>query len=395
MVRKEVVMLRKLFIMIRTMIVINVKFIFILSSLLLLFSCKKEENQEWSIAITQPKNYVAEGQHVFYLKEGKIISSSATLSNIGNAGWTFPQYGRTTGTTDILPDSVVVDYGGLNDKNEMCTYRGGMSLPTKLFDSLFNVGYIKNGKKEKFKKIITGLAPGGRICVWIDHVEVKRGIVEEENNYRKFPSIITSKKNYIRDSVEINTYLKFHPIDYKIWEKSDSRYELDFGFCSEEDNVELHHSFFITKEGISYAIYKRYFERTTFGVPFGEPSSDDLFFGYIQVNEVYNHKFQLPVHSKIEWKSKTDKDAYYSTDVVFPKDFEKRFKTAYIDPITNKKANYNRIVFGVEKDQKHCIVWIDGPNKQEKVIRFKANLGNMVEEEGLYSGGYAKEVVYY
>ncbi|MFN3640472.1 MAG: hypothetical protein ACK4UK_06095 [Flavobacterium sp.] len=93
------------------------KIILIISSLLLLFSCKKEEKREWLIAITQLKNYVAEGQHVFYLKKGKIISSSATLSNIGNAGWTFPQNGRTSGTTDILPDSVVVDYGGLSLSN--------------------------------------------------------------------------------------------------------------------------------------------------------------------------------------------------------------------------------------------------------------------------------------
>jgi hypothetical protein len=376
-------------------IVINVKLILILSSLILLFSCKKEENVEWSIAITQPKNFVAEGQHVFYLKEGKIISSSATITNIGNAGWTFPQNGRTSGTTDFLPDSVVVDYGGLNFKNQMCTYRGGMSLPTKILDSLFKVGYFKNGKKENFKKIITGLAPGGRICVWLDHVEIKRGIVEQEDIYRKSPSIITDKKSFIIDSIEINTYLKYHPIDFTIWENSDPRYELDFGFCSEEDNVELHHSFFITKEGISYAIYKRYFERTVFGIPFDQPSSNDLFFGYIQVNEDYNYKFQLPVHCKIEWKSKTDKEVYYSTDVVFPKDFQKRFKTVYFDSLTNKNVNFNRLIFGVEKDQKHCVIWIDGPNKQEKIMRFKAQVGNMVENVGLNSGGYATEVEYY
>lgn len=367
--------------------VINVKFILVISSLLLHFSCKKEEKQEWSAAMSRPKNYVSSGQHVFYLNEGKIIASCAILTDLGNAGWTYPQSGRGT-TTDILPDSVVVDYMGLTDKNEMWTFRGGMSLPTKLIDSLFKVGYIKKGVHENFRNIITGLAPGGRICIWVDHVEIKRGNVPIEKKYFDYPVSV------FEDSLEISNYLKHHPIDYSIWEKSDNRYDLDFGFCCEEDNVELHHSFFITKEGISYAIYKRYFERTTFGVPFGEPSSNDLFFGYIQINEVYNHKFQLPVHCKIEWKSKTDKDVYYSTDVVFPKDFEKRFKTTYIDPITNKKVNYNRIVFGVEKDQKHCVIWIDGPNKQEKIMRFKGKLGIM-KEEGLYSGGYANDVVHY
>jgi hypothetical protein len=316
--------------------VINVKYLLLINSLLLLFACKKEEKLEWNAAMSRPKNYVSSGQHVFYLKEGKIIGSCATITDLGNAGWTYPQRGRGT-TTDILPDSVVVDYMGLTDKNEMWTYRGGMALPTKLIDSLFKAGYVKNGEQENFRNIITGLAPGGRICVWLDHVEIKRGIVPIEKKHFDYPVSV------FMDSIEINTYLKFHPIDYKIWEKHDDRYELDFGFCSEEGNVELHHAFFITKEGISYAIYKRYFERTTFGKPFGNPSSNDLFFGYIQKNNVYNHKFQLPVHCKIEWKSKTDKDVYYSTDVVFPKDFEKRFKTSYVDPITNKKVNYNRI----------------------------------------------------
>ena len=367
----------------------NVKLILILSSLILLFLCKKEEQQELSFAITRPKNYASSGQHVFYLKEGKIIGSCATLTDIGNAGWTFSQNSRNSGFTNVLPDSVVVDYLGLTNKNEMWTFRGGMSLPTKLMDSLFKAGYLKNGKQEKFESIITGLAPGGRICIWLDHVEIKRGIVPIEKKYFDYPVSV------FMDSLEINNYLKHHPVDYRIWEQPDPRYELDFGFCSEEDNVELHHSFFITKEGISYAIYKRYFERTVSGIPFDQPSSNDLFFGYIHVNEDYNYKFQLPVHCKIEWKSKTDKEVYYSTDVVFPKDFQKRFKTTYFDSLANKNVNFNRLIFGVEKDQKHCVIWIDGPNKQEKIMRFKAQVGNMVENEGLNSGGYATEVEYY
>ena len=63
-------------------------------------------------------------------------------------------------------------------------------------------------------------------------------------------------------------------------------------------------------------------------------------------NEPFNYKFQLPIHCKIEWKSKTIKDLYYSTDVVFPKNFSKRFTQPYKHPETGKKTNYNRLVFG-------------------------------------------------
>ena len=50
--------------------IIFVKFIFIASSIIFT-GCQKEF--EWYAASTRPYNYVSEGQHIFYLKEGKII----------------------------------------------------------------------------------------------------------------------------------------------------------------------------------------------------------------------------------------------------------------------------------------------------------------------------------
>lgn len=375
----------------KKIIITFAKFILIVNSLVFI-SCDKKT--AWYAAVSQPKNYVAEGQHVFYLRDGKIIGSSTTISNVGNAGWDYAQNESRGKDFGLLPDSVVVDYGGLNNKNQMCTYRGGMSLPTKEMEKLFKKGYEKDGEHIDFRNITTGLAPGGRICVWIDHVEIKRGIVSQEDVYLNHPTIITDIKSKQRDSIEINNYLKHHPVDYSLWEKPDLRYELDFGFCTENENFELHHSFFITKEGISYAIYKQYFEETEFGKPYGQPSSNDLFFGYIQKNEAINYKFQLPIHCKIEWKSKTIKNLYYSTDVVFPKNFSKRFTQPYKHPETGKKTNYNRLVFGVEKDGEHCIIWLDGPGKQEKLMRFKAQKGKIINI-GIDSGGYATDVIYY
>ena len=79
-------------------IVMNVKYILILSSILLL-SCKKTEaerieeirernaNLGWSAAMSSPDNYVCIGQHVYYFNKGKIIAIAATLTNLGDDNW--------------------------------------------------------------------------------------------------------------------------------------------------------------------------------------------------------------------------------------------------------------------------------------------------------------------
>jgi hypothetical protein len=372
--------------------VINVKYLLLINSLLLLFACKREEKLEWNAAMSRPIYYVSEGQHVFYLKEGKIIGSCATLSDIGNFGWAFPQRGRGS-TTDILPDSVVVDYGGLNDKNEMCTFRGGMALPTKLIDSLFKVGYVKKGEHENFRNIITGLAPGGRICVWVDHVEIKRGIVEKENVYRKFPSIITDKKSYIADSLEINNYLKHHPIDYKIWEKPDPVYELGFGYCSEDGTINKFAGYLISKEGVSNNFTSYYLDKTVWNKPANKEVNYSGRF-YIQLNDLLKkNKIQLPVHLRLVWENSINYS--YFTEVVLSQDFKKRFTTPYKHPETGKLTFFHRLVFGVEKDGEHCIIWLDGPGKQEKLMRFKGFLAAKNETNGEERSGYATEVVYY
>jgi hypothetical protein len=53
------------------------------------------------------------------------------------------------------------------------------------------------------------------------------------------------------------------------------------------------------------------------------------------------------------------------------------------------------LVFGIEKDGEHCVIWLDGPGKQEKLMRFKGHLAERNESNGIESGGYATEVEYY
>ena len=367
-------------------IVINVKLILILSSLFLLFGCNPKEKQEWSAAMSRPFNYISSGQHVFYFKEGKIIGSCATLTDIGNFGWAFPQSARTNGYIDVLPDSVVVDYLGLTDKNEMWTFRGGMSLPTKLMDSLFKAGYIKNGKHEKFESIITGLAPGGRICVWIDHVEIKRGIVPIEKKYFDYPVSV------FMDSIEINNYFKHHPVDYSIWDKPEPLYELGFGYCSEDNKSYRFFGAFVSREGIYNTFDQYYLDKTIWGEPANRPVNYKGYF-YKQLNEnIQKQNIQLPVHIRVGWEDKPKIDMY--TQVVLPKDFEKRFTTPYKHPDTGKLTYFHRLVFGIEKDGEHCVIWLDGPDKQEKLMRFKGEL-DKEDENGKSIRSYAREIIYY
>lgn len=105
-------------------------------------------------------------------------------------------------------------------------------------------------------------------------------------------------------------------------------------------------------------------------------------------------KLQLPVYLKFSWQSKY-KEKLYCTDIALPKDFKKRFTQPYLHPKTGKKTNYNRLVFGVEKDGEHCIIWLDGPDKQERLLRFKGLLAKRNNSEGIMSGGYATDIIYY
>lgn len=364
-------------------------------------SCKKskeEQNKElieyfsqkngWSAAMSRPINHPIESPMVKYFYKGKAINSTSTKTDIGNSGWVTSSQGRNSGYGTAYPDSVYVSYGGLNDKMEMCTYEGGAKLPVKTIEKLFKNGYIDNNKKKKYSDIITGMAPGGRICVWVDHIEVARFILKKKDKYNNTPFIIFGDEN------EIVRYLKNHPIDYSTWEKPDLKYELDYGFCSEDERNTFFVLWFSTKEGMNEMITENDIDINIWNTPFGEKSNLNIYSGYQQINSTKKeYKINLPVDIKLCWKNKNS--VLYSTNIIMPKDLPQRFTKSYINLISGKKSNYNRIVFGVEKDGEHCIVWLDGPNKQEKIIRFKGQISKTNKNKEIISGGYATEVTYY
>lgn len=365
------------------------KFTIIISSILILISCIVEKEKiVWSAAMSRPSNYSIEGPRVYYFYKGELIANTETLTTISGS-WSSPQAARGNGEIDILPDSVVVNYGGLNEKLEMCTYEGGNKLPIQKIKELFKSGYIEDGEKNNFRCITTGLAPGGRICVWVDHIEICRFKVEQKDTYYHKPVI------FFDDTLQTMNYLKHHPIDYSIWEKSEPRYDLDLGFCSEDPIANFLGYTLYSKEGVVESVAPMNIDITEWGKPYGRKADFYSSRSYQSFEErnIRDYKLHLPVHIYFQWEKK--ENIYYSTEVVMPKDFEQRFLKTYINPNTGKEANYNRIVLGVEKGGEYGIVWLDGPGKQEKIIRFKGVPENIPGTNVFNKEKYPTEITYY
>lgn len=378
----------------------NILFVLVL---FLSFSCKKSKEEKdkemmeyfnkkngWSAAMSCPYNNLISGPQVYYFSNGEMINNVGTTTTIANSGWSSSSQARNSGYGTAYPDSVFVSYGGLNNKMETWIYEGGFKLPSKTIEKLFKDGFIERGKKEKYEEIVVGMAPGGRVCVWVDHIEILRFKAKPTQLWRTYPL------EYSTDSLierEVKNYLNHHPIDYSVWEKPDIRYELDYGFCSESVTSTYFHSIIITKEGVIYPIDDRYIDYTIWNKPFGEKPNLDEDYGYQQLEDTKkDFKLNLPNEINLIWKK--DSVNFYSTNIIMPKNLSQRFTKPYTNKKTKKINNYNRIVFGVEKNGIHCIVWLDRPEKQEKIMRFKGQIANISGTE-FVNTSYATEVTYY
>ena len=367
------------------------------SSFLLLQSCnikkESEEKTEWSATMCAPANYPISGPHIYLFREGKEVGRAESLLSIYQS-WTITSSSRSS-RNSILPDSIFVSYFAPNDQAKTFYYEGGSRLPAEKIAALFKEGYLEGKKRKNFDEVRTGLAPGGRVCVWANHVEVFRFKAKEKGQFSD--SLMVSASNdeeYLSNYERTQKYIKNHPIDYSIWEKSDARYDLDFGFCSENHKFKFYHIQLFSKEGIINGYFDNNVENTEWNEPYGKKNNLTSGYSYQISNKAKEFKLQLPVHVVVSWKDKHDQKTY-CTDVAMPKKLEKLFATEYSIDKTRKKSNYNRIIFGVEKDGEHCIVWLDGQEKQEKIMRFKANIARDSKKDELISGGYATEVTYY
>lgn len=378
---------------VRRILITSAKFMITASSLLLMQSChtknkEKEEETEWSATMCAPIDYPISGPHVYFFNKGKKVGMTEALLGIYQ-NWVITASARSSGRR-LLPDSIFVSYFAPNDHAKTFYYEGGSRLPANKIKTLFREGYQEGKKHEKFNEIRTGLAPGGRVCIWVNHVEIFRFKAAEKGQYSDSLLVSTSIAKHHVEYQRTLTYIKNHPIDYSIWEKPDVRYDLDFGFCNEANNTEFVGYNFYSKEGGSIHVSRGDVNITQWGKPYGKPV--DFFnsksYQSFAERKIKDNKLNFPVQMYVQWKK--DK-VYYSTDVLFPKEIEEKFNKAYFNSEIGKKSNYNRIVFGVEKDGEHCTVWLDGPGKQEKIMRFKG----VVERKLRDSESYATEVTYY
>ena len=166
---------------------------------------------------------------------------------------------------------------------------------------------------------------------------------------------------------------------------------MDFGFCSEDGKSKLYYIELNSKEGISNAYFNNEVDSTTWNFVYNKPSDLSSAFNYQLENTERDYKLQLPVQFQLSY---TNQKIEYITDIILPKNL-----TSYFDD-KNEQQIYNRIIFGIEKNGKYIVIWLDGKNGQKKIMRCKSQKatfhydGNIQKQVG-DSGGYATEVKYF
>lgn len=350
-------------------------------------SCSKPADNPWHASMCAPAHYPVSSPSVHYFNRGAFIAGSFSMFSISQ-DWNLPT--ELSGPISVYPDSVFVSYQGLKSNGHVYLFEGGAKLPKEKIEALFKEGFTREGKKENFSLIVTCLAPEGYACVRVNHIEICRFKAEEIRFIGKKPKFYVDGEELKLKTEEYNDYVKYHPVGDKNWEKPDKGRDLDFGFCSEDGSSVYQNQTCYTKEGLIYNT-GNFTEITQWGMPYGR-SDKDMIDTYIQYGERFDHKMFLPVHAIYEWKNAEQE--FLSTDVPMPKDLSERFEKKYTDPQTGKEAHYNRIVLGVEEDGIHAIIWIDGPGRQEKIMRFKGKMRKEVDGF-IHSGGYAEDVTYY
>jgi len=163
-------------------------------------------------------------------------------------------------------------------------------------------------------------------------------------------------------------------------------------------SVDYNNCFFVSKSGFSYNISNRDIDYTVWNEPYGEDVSINEKKTITSYDEMLKQqkmtkKLPLPNYGVVEW---FNNETLFSTEIIF----QDNLRNHFVDPRTGKTTGFNRIVFGVENDGEHCIVWLDGPGKQLKIMRFrgqkaKKKYSQTYQDTIHYSGGYAKEVYYY
>lgn len=354
------------------------------------FSCKDENSKkvireiDINICLGAPKFFTAHHPILTACKNGGIIGGISDANVGNNNGWSSCDSFQSIESDGDYPDSLYLEWTDvLNCKR----FEKGVKLPTSVIDNLINKEFKKNQNYYNFNFKIN-FAPGGNFCIFFNNIEIKRGIA----NFFKIDSNCVAQDGISKISTE---YYNKVGLDYKNWRKSDSRYALGLGYYTLNRNITFGWAHLISKEGIltnNDFLYK---------------SREDEIYGgkittngnsYLTLNDLdsKSNKFQLPVLIQTYWYSEKGKNRVYKyTNVPLPKNFVKLYTSPYINPNNNRQVNYNHLIFGVDKDGTHCTIWLDGPGKREKLMRFESTDAIVSKDSNVYPGGYAKSIVFY
>ena len=162
--------------------------------LLAITSCKgqkMEEKFEWTGTVSAPEEYPAE------VYKGAIIANDFTYSfdaiwGTQNTGWGNDGGIMSVSTKQMeAPDSLNFTWLSLTEKK---FYTGKWKLDKNLIAKLFNEGFINdlNNKKETYTLIKVGLAPKGRVMVWLSGA----GFQTEVGAFQAHDTTITAEQAY-------------------------------------------------------------------------------------------------------------------------------------------------------------------------------------------------------
>jgi hypothetical protein len=350
----------------------------ILIFLVLLISCqspkdkaKDEEKFSWNAGISAPKNYTYGAPFVEYSYQGKGIGGAS--ANIASAqGWGITSGSYTGGDKFTpVPDSVFVKWRCGFD---LINYEGGFKLPRKKILELFSKGIIDpfSGRKEDYTVLAAGMAPGGNVTIWMqasgintEIVKFKAKKISQDGRYDPHTVTLWSSKGY--EAKDILKYINFHGVPYEIWEIGEKVYDYDIVFSNEDELINYDRR--ITGYSKDGSLISSNSDKTSFATLEWDKKFDAR-------DNSKKYKNKLPVHIFVQRSTKDNKQ-WCDAEIVLPNNFETVFNKAYIDTKTSKREHYNRIIIGLDKEDKDLPylmghIWISGQNRQKEIMRFRA-----------------------
>lgn len=291
-----------------------------MTSLSFLVNCqpKNKDKFEWNAGISAPKNYIAGGPFVEYFYKGKSVAG--TSSGVGiNPGWGTTSGGYTGGDKfKPIPDSLSVSWRCGSD---LVGYKTSFKLPEEKMKEFFEKN-IKNadGSTDSYRTIVTGMAPGGNVSVWIkggnQTVEIIKSKAKKNKETNKNdPSSVTLWTSTGSEAKDILTYFYLHGIPYDVWEKDEPTYNYDIGILDSTNSINPSITNIYTKSGRVFQYFTDLGSNYSMDIISNDKNSSLL-------NNNKTKKEQLPVQIYLKWKKKGSLTDYYRSIIVMPHNLE-------------------------------------------------------------------------